>query len=101
MAVAHTVWVLAKGVTSSNWDTVTELLALALRSSVSDKLRRSKAGIERLKTYNRLTRLRALREEGEERVMLVFDGEESHVKGGEGLEQGSEVRYKRVDGEYS
>ena len=48
LAIVQTVWVLKNGVTSSSWDTVTELLALALRSPVSDALRGSGAGIERL-----------------------------------------------------
>ena len=92
VALAHTAWVLVKGVTSSSWDTVTELLALALRSPVSDQLRGSGAGIERLGTYGRLTRLRAMREEGKERLVLVVDG-----KGGEDLERGAGVRYERVE----
>ena len=89
VALAHTVWVLAHGVTSSSWDTVTELLALALRSPISDKLKGSGAGIERLGTYRRLTRLRAMREAGEERLVLVLDGEE--------LQQASKDRYRRVE----
>lgn len=80
VALAHTAWVLAKGVTSSSWDTVTELLALALRSPVPDALGGSGAGIERLGTYGRLTRLRAMREEGEERLALVIDGGEKGVR---------------------
>ncbi len=58
MAVAHTVWELAKGMTGSSWDTVTELVALALRSLVSEALSGSGAGIERLRTYGRFPRLR-------------------------------------------
>lgn len=103
VALAHTVWVLTKGVTSSSWDTVTELLALALRSPVSDALRGSGAGIERLGTYRRLTRLRAIREAGEERLVLVTDGDDRYVKVGQEPEQAPRVRYRRVevDNEYS
>lgn len=95
VALAHTVWVFYKGVTSSSWDTVTELLALALQSPVSDALRGSGAGIERLGTYGRLTRLRAIRDGGGERLVLVIDGEE--------LQRGPTVGYKRVEvnSEYS
>ena len=95
MAVAHTVWVFTRGVTSSSWDTVTELLALALRSPVSDALRGSGAGIERLGTYGRLTKLRAMMGERGERLVLVIDGEEP--------EQAPRVRYERVevDNEYA
>ena len=104
IALAHTVWVvLIKGVTSSSWDTVTELLTLALQSPASDALRGSGAGIERLGTYGRLTKLRAMKEEGGGRLVLVIDGEVSHVKVGEKLEQASRARYKRVEvnSEYS
>lgn len=106
VALAHTVWVLTKGVTSSSWDTVTELLALALRSPVSDALRGSGAGIERLGTYRRLTRLRAMRKEGsqnkdeEESLVLVIDEEKACVKEGE---KARKVKYKTVEvnNEYS
>ena len=100
VALAHTVWVLAKGVTSSSWDTVTELLALALQSPVSDALRGSGAGIERLGTYRRLTRLRAMKEQGVERLVLIVDGDEEYGKVGE---QASKAGYSRVevDNEYS
>ena len=108
VATAHTVWVLTKGITSSSWDTVTELLALALRSPVPDKLRGSGAGIERLGTYRLVTRLRALREEeeaGEVRLVLLVDGVEEggfveREKEGEGTPR---VGYERVkvDEEYS
>ncbi len=103
VAFAHTVWVLKNGVTSSSWDTVTELLALALRSPVSDALRGSGAGIERLVTYKRLTRLRAMREEGEERLVLLIDGEEKYLKKGEQLKQAPGMRYRMVEvnSEYS
>ena len=76
MALAHTVWVFTKGVTSSSWDTVTELLALALRSPESDALRGSGAGIERLGTYGRLTKLRVIKDEQGERLVLIVDGEQ-------------------------
>ena len=102
VAFAHTVWVLKNGVTSSSWDTVTELLALALRSPVSDALRGSGAGIERLVTYKRLTRLRAMKEGGEERVVLLIDGERQYLDGGEELEQAPGTRFREVevDSEY-
>ncbi len=51
-ALTHTIWVVATGVTSSSWDTVTELLTLALQSPGSEALKGSGAGIERLRTYN-------------------------------------------------
>ena len=101
LAIAQTAWVLKNGVTSSSWDTVTELLALALRSPVSDALRGSGAGIERLVTYERLTKVRAMREAGEERLVLLIDGENKNSKG-EKLEQAPGTTFRRVevDSEY-
>ena len=103
VAFAHTVWVMTKRVTSSSWDTMTELLALALRSPVSDALRGSGAGIERLGTYGRLKRLKVMTEEGRERLVLVVDGEEGSVKVGEELAQAPGAKYKKVevDSEYA
>lgn len=99
LAIAQTVWVLSNGVTSSSWDTVTELLALALRSPVSDALRGSGAGIERLVTYGRLTRVRTMKEEGEERLVLLIDGEKKYLKG-EVEQAPGRFRRVEVDSEY-
>ena len=76
LALVHTVWVLKTGVTSSSWDTVTELLALALNSPRPDALKGSGAGIERMGTYRRMVRLRVQGEKENERVVMVIDGEE-------------------------
>ena len=92
MALAHTIWVVTKGVTSSSWDTVTELLALALRSPESDALRGSGAGIERLGTYGRLTKLRAIKDGQGERLFLIVDGEQIPRVG---------HKYVDIDSEYS
>lgn len=65
IALTYMGWVLLRtGVTSSSWDTVTELLALALQSPVPESMSGSGAGVERFATYSRLVRLRARREEG-------------------------------------
>ncbi|KAL9626340.1 MAG: hypothetical protein Q9204_007384 [Flavoplaca sp. TL-2023a] len=73
IALVHTIWVLSTGVTSSSWDTVTELLALALQSPVSKALKGSGAGIERLGTYQRILKLRVREEGQEEKVILLVD----------------------------
>ncbi|KAL8877486.1 MAG: hypothetical protein Q9198_004506, partial [Flavoplaca austrocitrina] len=80
VAVAHCVWILIiNRKTSCSWDTVTELLALALQSPAATSLLGSGAGIERLNTYKKIVRLRAL-EAGEEnrdgaskRLVLVLE----------------------------
>ncbi|MDI1488725.1 MAG: hypothetical protein OHK93_008001 [Ramalina farinacea] len=107
VALSHTVWVLATGVTSSSWDTVTELLALALESPVPEALKGSGAGIEKLGTYRRMVRLRARKEEtgsGDERVVLVVDGEEGagrqvkyRTDTSEDGESRPRARYRRVE----
>ena len=92
MALAHTIWVVTKGVTSSSWDTVTELLALALQSPESDSLRGSGAGIERLGTYGRLTKLRAIKDQQGEKLVLIVDGEQISRVG---------LKHVDIDSEYS
>lgn len=88
IAVMHTLWILIRRKTSSSWDTVTELLALALQSPVATSLLGSGAAIERLNTYKRLVRLRVVKDgEGErqgvnERLVIVLK-EESSVDTGE------------------
>ena len=103
VALAHTVWVVSTGVTSSSWDTVTELLALALQSPVTDTLRGSSAGIERLGTYRRMAKLRVRDEAGDSKVVLLVDEEESDEKDGSGPSQAPRPRYKtiEIDKEYS
>ena len=59
VAIIHMLWVVYSGVTSSSWDTITELLALALRSPIPESLSGCGAGVERLGTYRRLVKLRA------------------------------------------
>ena len=62
IALAHTLWVLTTSVTSSSWDTVTEILTLALESPVSDALKGFGAGVERLQTYRRMIKVMARKE---------------------------------------
>ena len=112
IALTYTGWVLlVTGVTSSSWDTVTELLALALQSPFPETISGSGARVERFATYNRLVRLRARREEGggrqrvqERLVFVVGDGKISSntegALGGGG--RGGSVRHRKVvvDEEY-
>ena len=76
LAFVHTVWVLRTGITSSSWDTVTELLTLALNSPTPEALKGSGAGIERMGTYRRMVKLRVQGEKGDEKVVMIIDGEE-------------------------
>ena len=102
LALAHTIWVLITGVTSSSWDTVTELLALALRSPIPDALEGSGAGIESLGTYRQMVRLRIQGKEGDEKVVMVLDGEkrdETNGVNGREARQEKHIRIE-VDGEY-
>ncbi|KAK4693661.1 hypothetical protein P7C71_g3780, partial [Lecanoromycetidae sp. Uapishka_2] len=113
IAMSYTIWVVfVTGVTSSSWDTVTELLALALQSPVSETLSGSGAGVERLATYKRLVRLRVRREEGgarrraqERLVLIVGDQAISSSTAGDLMDEGRGVivRHKQVeiDEEYS
>ena len=113
IAIAYTVWVLfVTGVTSSSWGTVTELLALALQSPISEELSGFGAGVERFATYKRLVRLRVRREEGGPRrrvqgrlVLIVGDEAISGSADGDlvGEGRGGSMGHRKVevDEEYS
>ena len=109
IAVAYTVWVVVvTELTSSSWDTVTELLTLALQSPVPEILSGSGAGVKRFATYQRLVRLRARTEEkvgeqrsnSQKRLVLIVGNETIPWRHQEG---DLNVRHSRVqvDEEYS
>ncbi|KAL8860165.1 MAG: hypothetical protein Q9178_003429 [Gyalolechia marmorata] len=103
IALAHTIWVVATGITSSSWDTVTEILALALQSPASKALSGSGAGIERLGTYQRMMKLR-IREEGQDKkIVLVVDEDENNKDSQSSPLQPTGVRYTqiKIDKEYA
>lgn len=102
VVLVHTVWVVTTGITSSSWDTVTELLGLALQSPPSQTLKGSGAGIERLGTYQRIVQLRA-RDEGQvQTVVLVVDDDEKNMNNRSRLlqtttAQSTGTRYRKVE----
>ena len=78
----HVVWVLCHGVTSSSWDTITELLVLCHNSPSGSVLKSASAEIRRLATYNRVIKVRASsrpREPQDPQVILVST-EGKHVE---------------------
>ncbi|KAL8884165.1 MAG: hypothetical protein Q9215_007729 [Flavoplaca cf. flavocitrina] len=97
IALIHTIWVVSTGVTSSSWDTVTELLALALQSPVSKALKGSGAGIERLGTYQRIMKLRVREEGQEEKVILVVDEDGNDTNIQSSPSRTTRLRYRRVE----
>ncbi|KAL8754927.1 MAG: hypothetical protein Q9184_004956 [Pyrenodesmia sp. 2 TL-2023] len=102
IALAHTIWVVTKGITSSSWDTMTELLSLALQSPASKALRGTGAGIERLETYQRIMKLR-VRDEGKDaKVVLVVDedGDNTNNMSSPFLTTGVSYRRVKTDEEY-
>ena len=62
----HVVWTLSHRITSSSWDTATELVLLAYNSPVSSALRGTSAQVHRWSTYNRIMRIRADHGDGDE-----------------------------------
>ncbi|KAL8983097.1 MAG: hypothetical protein Q9205_002560 [Flavoplaca limonia] len=103
IALVHTIWVVSTGVTSSSWDTVTELLALALQSPVSKALKGSGAGIERLGTYQRIMKLRVREEGQEEKVILVVDedGNDTNIRSSPSRTTGLRYRKVEIDKDYT
>ena len=68
-ALSHLVYTIYSGVSSNAWDSIPELVALAVNSSPSKELLNTSAGIERLDTFRRSVNVRALNDHLE----IVFD----------------------------
>ena len=88
VVLTHSLYILIRGRTSSSWDTVTGLLALALQSPVFESLRGSGAGMERLGTYRQMAQLRAIRDSkgeregvGERLVLVPEEADNAEVTG--------------------
>ncbi|KAK6440931.1 hypothetical protein LTR95_002845 [Oleoguttula sp. CCFEE 5521] len=81
IAGLHVVWVLGPGncISSAAWDTVTELLTLAIVSPapISKSLANTAAGIHRFKTYGTIVKVRASSEtadkQSKQNLRLVLD----------------------------
>ena len=71
----HTIWILWHRVTSSSWDTVTELISLCLNSTPTHVLDNTSPGIQRFGTYTKVVKIRAVRLENgtdQQRLSLLF-----------------------------
>jgi len=82
IATAHLLWLLFSRVSSSAWETVTELIALCQNSPPTAALRGTSAGITCLSTYTRIVRLGVMpmpEEGGDERVVLLFGDDDEEV----------------------
>lgn len=101
--LSYTVWVLCTGVTANSWDTVTELLALALRSPVQQALNGCGAGVERWATYQKLVTVRALKsgelEDGSktQQLALVLDGNATRSSSKDDMEHEEEDSHTLVE----
>ena len=76
LALAHTAWALYRRVSSSAWDSITELLVLCQNSPPSAVLHNTSTGIHRLATYTKMVKLRAASpndEHGEPSLMLLLE----------------------------
>ena len=66
-------------VTSSSWDTVTELIALCQNSPPTQALNNTSIGIQRYATYTKRVKIRAMRLENgtdEERLCLLYNDDD-------------------------
>ncbi|OAL48785.1 hypothetical protein IQ07DRAFT_86575 [Pyrenochaeta sp. DS3sAY3a] len=73
IATGHTLFLLITGRSSGAWDSLTELLSLALRSSPSSvALKNTSVGIYKPRTFRKTTRIRVSKKDLR-RVELVFD----------------------------
>ena len=86
IVVSHLVWLLRYQVSSSAWDSVTELIVLCQNSPPTTALRGTSAGIAALKTYKKMVRLRAMRDADNadnEHIILVFEEDTTQYQEGE------------------
>ena len=97
IALAHTIWVVTTRITSSSWDTATEILGLALQSPASKALKGSGAGIEKLGTYQHMMKLRVRKEGQDEKLVLVVDEDENDTNNQSSPLQTTGVRYTKVE----
>ena len=91
LVVSHLAWLSLYQVSSSAWDSVTELVVLCQNSPPTAVLRGTSAGIGPLRTYKKMVRLCAIRgadDKDDEHVILVF---------GEDIGQGQEVDQEAGD----
>ena len=92
LALAHTAWALGHRISSSAWDSITELLVLCQNSPPSAPLNNTSTGIHRLATYTKTVKIRATDsndQHGESRLVLVLE-DGFHIM--EDAERSSSVR---------
>ena len=79
IAISHTIWILWYRVTSSSWDTVTELITLCQNSPPTQALNNTSAGIQRYATYTKRVKIRAVQLENgtsEQRICTLCDDDD-------------------------
>jgi len=80
IALAHTLILMVRGTSSGCWDTISELFTLLVNSPPAPiALRNTCAGIRSLKTYSKITTIRAMAPESDgaiAHVVLCFDEDE-------------------------
>ncbi|KAK1046543.1 hypothetical protein LTR33_015065, partial [Friedmanniomyces endolithicus] len=80
IALAHTLILMVQGTSSGCWDTISELFTLLVNSPPAPiALRNTCAGIRSLKTYSKITTIRAMAPESDgaiAHVVLCFDEDE-------------------------
>ena len=80
IASAYMARLLMTGITSRSWYGASKPLTLALGSPLPGAFEGSGTGTEMLGTYRRMVRLRARKEEEDERLVLLIDGEAGVIK---------------------
>jgi hypothetical protein len=75
MVIVHMLFSMRIGLCSQAWDTVSEVVALAMQSRPTEKLRNTCAGIVSKTTFTHLVRVRRTGEVGEHLELLFEDGQ--------------------------
>jgi hypothetical protein len=75
-AISYATWSITSGVSSNSWDSLGELVALALNSKLPPQLKHTSAGIETVAVFREPVRIA---ENEDKSLELVFDNDEAGV----------------------
>lgn len=75
IATSHILFALITGLSSQSWDTISEIVALAMQSQPTERLRYTCAGIVTTSIFKNFVRVGKTGEEGEHLELIFEDGE--------------------------
>jgi hypothetical protein len=77
IALSHIIFALITGLSSQSWDTVSEIVALAMQSQPTERLKGTSAGIVTTSIFENFVRIGKTGESGDH-LELIFEDDQSH-----------------------